>query len=219
MSFRAVIVFVALVSALGFAPSASRSNSRVLSMNSMTDLPGVTQPFGFFDPAGLSAKLDAAEVSRFRECELKHGRVAMLAFIGILAGEAIEGNTPLFGDKIVGPAVYQFQEADQLTGFGFATFIIGLISIIEGYGVEKLWKDGKVRTDVINGDLGWDPLGLRPTDAAALATLQTKEINNGRLAMIGVAGMLVQELVNGKGIFEYLGLEGPLPAAFDTGIL
>ena len=189
-------------------------------MNSaMTDLPGVTKPFGFFDPAGLSAKLDATEVSRFRECELKHGRVAMLAFIGILAGEAIEGNTPLFGDKIVGPAVYQFQEADQLTGFGFATFIIGLISIIEGYGVEKLWKDGKMRTDVINGDLGWDPLGLRPTDADALATLQTKEINNGRLAMIGVAGMLVQELVNGKGIFEYLGLEGPLPSAFDTGIL
>ena len=219
MAFRAILVLVALASALGFAPSASRSSSRVLSMNGMTDLPGVTSPLGFFDPVGFSAKLDAKEVSRFREAELKHGRVAMLAFIGILAGEAIEGNTPLYGDKITGPAIYQFQEADQLTGFGFAFFIIGLISIIEGYGVEKLWKDGKMRTDVINGDLGWDPLGLRPTDAAALATLQTKEINNGRLAMIGVAGMLVQELVNGKGIFEYLGFEGPLPAAFDTGVL
>jgi hypothetical protein len=37
--------------------------------------------------------------------------------------------------------------------------------------------------------------------------------------MIGVAGMIVQELVNGKGIFENLGLEGALPKAFDTGIL
>lgn len=143
----------------------------------------------------------------------------MLAVIGIIVGEAVEFNTPLYGDKIVGPAVYQFQEADQLTGFGFAFFIVGFISIIEGWGVERLWKDGKVRTDVVNGDLGWDPLGLKPDEPEAFATLQTKEINNGRLAMIGVAGMIVQELVNGKGIFENLGLEGALPKAFDTGVL
>ena len=135
----------------------------------------------------------------------------------IIAGEAIETNTPLYGDKIVGPAIYQFQEADQLTGFGFAFFIIGLISIIESWGIEKTWKNGKIRTDIINGNYNWDPLGLKPSDPAAFAAIQTKEINNGRLAMIGVAGMLVQELVNGKGIFEYLGLEGPLPASFDTG--
>ena len=48
--------------------------------------------------------------------------------------------------------------------------------------------------------------------------MQTKEINNGRLAMIGTAGMLVQELINGKGIFENLG-GSALPAAFDTGVL
>ena len=40
-----------------------------------------------------------------------------------------------------------------------------------------------------------------------------------RLAMIGVAGMIVQELVNGKGILENLNLEATLPKAFDTGIL
>lgn len=136
-----------------------------------------------------------------------------------LAGEAIENNTPLYGDKIVGPAIYQFQEADQLTGFGFAFFIIGLISVIESWGIEKTWSAGKMRTDVVNGDYNWDPLGLKPTDADAFLAVQTKEINNGRLAMIGVMGMLVQELVNGKGIFEFLGLEGALPAAFDTGVL
>jgi len=36
--------------------------------------------------------------------------------------------------------------------------------------------------------------------------------------MIGVAGMIVQELVNGKGILENLGVEGALPPAFDTGV-
>ena len=48
--------------------------------------------------------------------------------------------------------------------------------------------------------------------------MQAKEINNGRLAMIATAGMLVQELINGKGIFENLG-GSSLPAAFDTGVL
>ena len=142
----------------------------------------------------------------------------MLGVVGILAGEAVEFS-PLFSNKITGPAIFQFQEADQLTGFGFAFGIVGLISIVEGFSVEKLWDGGKMKSDIVNGDLNWDPLGLKPSDPAEFRLLQTKEINNGRLAMIGAAGMIVQELVNGKGIFENLGLEGALPKAFDTGIL
>ena len=48
-------------------------------------------------------------------------------------------------------------------------------------------------------------MGLCPTDKDEFDTLQTKEINNGRLAMISIAGMVAQELVNGKRIFETLG--------------
>ncbi|CAM9977295.1 unnamed protein product [Choristocarpus tenellus] len=33
--------------------------------------------------------------------------------------------------------------------------------------------------------------------------MQTKELNNGRLAMIGVAGMLVQELVDAQSILDH----------------
>lgn len=54
------------------------------------------------------------------------------------------------------------------------------------------------------GDIGFDPLGLKPKDPAAFATMQTKEINNGRLAMLAVAGIVGQELVNGKGVLENL---------------
>eukprot|EP01025_Chloroclados_australasicus_P035245 TRINITY_DN35949_c0_g1_i1.p1 TRINITY_DN35949_c0_g1~~TRINITY_DN35949_c0_g1_i1.p1 ORF type:complete len:124 (-),score=9.07 TRINITY_DN35949_c0_g1_i1:248-619(-) len=50
----------------------------------------------------------------------------------------------------------------------------------------------------------FDPLGLCPKDKAEFDNLQTKEINNGRLAMIGVAGFVAQELVNGKGIIDNL---------------
>jgi hypothetical protein len=33
--------------------------------------------------------------------------------------------------------------------------------------------------------------------------MQTKELQNGRLAMLAAAGFLAQELVDGKGIFEH----------------
>jgi light-harvesting complex I chlorophyll a/b binding protein 1 len=49
------------------------------------------------------------------------------------------------------------------------------------------------------GTLGFDPLGLKPTDPEELFVLETKELNNGRLAMIGVAGFVLQELAVDRG--------------------
>ena len=63
-----------------------------------------------------------------------------------------------------------------------------------------------LREEHVNGDLGFDPLGLKPIDEEAFDLMRTKELQNGRLAMIGIAGMVAQELVNNKGIFETLGL-------------
>jgi hypothetical protein len=54
------------------------------------------------------------------------------------------------------------------------------------------------------GDIGFDPLGLKPTDATEFANMQAKEISNGRLAMLAAAGMCVAELVNGKPILADL---------------
>ena len=50
------------------------------------------------------------------------------------------------------------------------------------------------------GDLGFDPLGLKPTNDKDLKSMATKELNNGRLAMVGIAGMVAQELVSGMKI-------------------
>jgi len=50
-------------------------------------------------------------------------------------------------------------------------------------------------------DYGFDPLNIKPEDPEELKILENKELNNGRLAMVGAAGMIAQELVTGKSIF------------------
>lgn len=65
-------------------------------------------------------------------------------------------------------------------------------------------KPGLLRDSYVPGDLGFDPLGLKPSDPEEFFALQTKELQNGRLAMLAAAGFLAQELVDGKGIIEHL---------------
>ncbi|CAM9488772.1 unnamed protein product, partial [Hapterophycus canaliculatus] len=61
--------------------------------------------------------------------------------------------------------------------------------------------EGGMRLDYVPGDLGFDPLGLAPDDEEDLSVMKTKELNNGRLAMIGIVGILAQELVDPNPIF------------------
>ena len=45
---------------------------------------------------------------------------------------------------------------------------------------------------------------LKTEDPLVFKNMQTRELQNGRLAMIGVAGMCAQELVNHRSIMETL---------------
>jgi len=48
----------------------------------------------FWDPIGLTAKMDAKKLERQRLSELKNGRVAMLGIIGCLIGGNLPGSIP-----------------------------------------------------------------------------------------------------------------------------
>merc|ERR1719171_2523700 len=80
----------------------------------MSDLKaGQTLPMGFWDPYGLSAKLpNEGKMLFYREAELKHGRVCMLASLGFIVGENFH---PLFGGNIDVPSVVAFQETPLQT--------------------------------------------------------------------------------------------------------
>jgi hypothetical protein len=54
-------------------------------------LPGISAPFeNMFDPLNLTKAAKPAEIKRWRESELTHGRVAMLAALGFVIGEQLE---------------------------------------------------------------------------------------------------------------------------------
>merc|ERR1712013_772899 len=74
---------------------------------------------------------------------------------------------------------------------------IGWVEPSGGGGTQTLFA---LRDTYYPGDVGFDPLGLKPKNAKDFANMQTRELQNGRLAMLGVAGMCSQELVNHKTI-------------------
>merc|ERR1719277_1022538 len=48
---------------------------------------GATPPFGFWDPVGIASTITEGRLLFYREAEIKHGRVCMLATLGVLVGE------------------------------------------------------------------------------------------------------------------------------------
>ena len=167
---------------------------------SVMDLPGISGPLGFFDPVGFCTDASEGKIKFYREVELKHGRVAMLASLGFLVGEQFH---PLFGGNIDVPSYIAFQETPLQT---FWPAVIVLLSIVEVFSVFSFnspfgGEPWSVRSDYESGDLGFDPIGLKPSDAVEYKEMATKEINNGRLAMIAIAGMVGQELATGNKLF------------------
>jgi hypothetical protein len=136
--FRSVTIACIVATVMGFGPHASVARSSMtrtrLSM-SAEFLPGAVAPLGYWDPLGLSKDKGEGDVKIFRESELKHGRVAMIAFLGILVAENFN---PLFDNKITGPAIYQYQQAEDLISFFsvqalFGTALVEIMNISKGY--------------------------------------------------------------------------------------
>jgi len=170
---------------------------------------GALPPVGFFDPLGFADKADENTLKRYREAELTHGRVAMLAVVGFLVGEAVEGSSFLFDAQISGPAITHLAQVPPL----FWVLLTTAIGAAEQKRAEIGWVEpenvpvdqpGLLRDSYFPGDIGFDPLGLKPTDPAEFELMATKELQNGRLAMLAAAGFMAQELTDGKGILEHL---------------
>ena len=158
------------------------------------EIVGSDLEFPEFDPWGFSKNADADKMFWYRSAELKHGRIAMLAALGQITQYYVQLGDPVFnqGDK-------PFKALEQVVAerpFAGAQIILAI------FAVEALGQFNQVKPGMAPGDLGFDPLGLKPSDPEAWEKTQLRELKNGRLAMLAIAGMLYTETLTGNGVLE-----------------
>jgi hypothetical protein len=162
-------------------------------------LPGSTPPFVDFDPWSLLEGkkwilANKKETLRWRESEIVHGRTCMLASLAFFVQEDYHPLLP----NATGTAMQQW----EATPWQIKLLILFGMSWYEGFrtserpfllpGSRDEWD-----MDYFPGDTNWDPLGLMPQDPKGRKEMRERELNNGRLAMLAVAGLYAQESVTG----------------------
>lgn len=150
-----------------------------------TWLPGLSAPSHLkgqlagdngFDPLGLGQ--DEGRLKWYAEAEKTNGRWAMMAVAGIL-GQELLGVTPSWYEA--GGKEYDIP-ATPLTAIEF--IVMGFLEIKRYQGFKQTGTSGFINS------FPFDPAGMNSPSMA------TKEVKNGRLAMVAFVGFCVQALVS-----------------------
>merc|ERR1712093_33750 len=136
-------------------------------------------------------------LQRFRECELIHGRWAMVATLGIIVAESATGVSWIDAGKV---------ELDGARYLNFdLPFSISQICWFEAIAVggAELYRNGELDPEKrIYPGGAFDPLGLATVgkaDESQIRRLREAEIKHGRLAMVAFFGFGVQALTVSEG--------------------
>ncbi|KAL9186490.1 hypothetical protein ACHAXT_005728 [Thalassiosira profunda] len=165
-----------------------------------------------FDPLGLASNPE--QLTYYREAEVKHGRIAMLAAAGWPLSELFDRPLANLVDEDFGldlsPMVDGMDRAPSPFNGGMGAisplwwgFCLGLTAAIDLQGIRNSRYTGADEgADYLPGDYGFDPLGFYPADEDGQRNMQLAEIKHGRLGMLAVAGFAAQECVGGMGVVD-----------------
>merc|ERR1712066_538200 len=149
------------------------------------------------DSQSLQPYSEVFGLQRFRECELIHGRWAMLATLGVIVAESATGVSWIDAGKV---------ELDGARYLNFELpFTLSQLCWIEFFAVggAELYRNGELESEkrLYPGGL-FDPLGLATVGKAGnnqINRLREAEIKHGRLAMVAFFGFVVQAIAVNDG--------------------
>jgi len=179
---------------------------------------------GYFDPLGLASsnfweQSDEATIGFLRHAEIKHGRAAMMGFVGYIVHEngirwpwalTLEQSDYSAYEGLSAPAVWDaIPEASKwqiILVIGFFEFWSESRYVLESEGQKHYMKGGKPGYFPTFDQLPhpvplnyFDPLKLsKNMNEETKAKRLNMEVNNGRLAMIGLFGFLSEAKVPGS---------------------
>lgn len=155
--------------------SATARSTWLPGLNAPAHLKGSLAGDSGFDPLGLGQ--DEGRLKWYAEAEKTNGRWAMIAVAGIL-GQELLGVTPSWYEA--GGKEYDIPAA-PLTAVEF--IVMGFLEIKRYQGFKTTGTSGFINS------FPFDPAGLNS------ASMATKEVKNGRLAMVAFVGFATQALV------------------------
>jgi len=167
--------------------------------------PNTIEIGSIWDPLGLAEYGSEETLAWFRHAEVKHGRVAMAAFVGwwaVGAGLRFPGELATGLDFSSIPSK-GLEAWDAVPGWGKVQMLLfaGLIEFHDELffsrrGTHYL-RGGTPGKNMVPGL--YDPLGFSTKKSEeTLAKGRDREIKNGRLAMIGVAGLYCAATIPGS---------------------
>eukprot|EP00568_Trieres_chinensis_P007951 CAMPEP_0183308140 /NCGR_PEP_ID=MMETSP0160_2-20130417/20032_1 /TAXON_ID=2839 ORGANISM="Odontella Sinensis, Strain Grunow 1884" /NCGR_SAMPLE_ID=MMETSP0160_2 /ASSEMBLY_ACC=CAM_ASM_000250 /LENGTH=250 /DNA_ID=CAMNT_0025471901 /DNA_START=34 /DNA_END=786 /DNA_ORIENTATION=+ len=226
MKFAAVVAALAAGSAAAFAPSQAGRASVAL-QETQADLkelgPKLNPVVGYFDPLDLTnaafwGKSDEFTIGWLRQAEIKHGRVAMAAFVGYCVQSNFHWPWAMTSAGLPFPST-DLSPPEQWDALPFAARlqIILFVGFLEIYSeltpaegavagqphYTKGGQPGKYPTfDAVPHFTPfnlYDPFGWNKnmSDADKERRLRA-EINNGRLAQLGIFGFLCAQTIPGS---------------------
>jgi len=149
-----------------------------------------------FDPLKLSESYPPL-VKWFRECEIRHGRTAMLAVLGFVATDYFRIPGEMYSFEAI-PKTIEAHDLLLKSGPMYQLLLfIGLFDILVTAPSVQAMGEGEREP----GDFAW--LWFAPESDEGLEKKKVAELLNGRLAMIAVGGIATQSIISGHG-FPYI---------------
>merc|ERR1711935_546933 len=169
---------------------------------------GVLPPLGFWDPLGLAE--DTESFPRRRAVEIKHGRIAMAAFVGMLVQELginfpgsidLAGDVPfasIMKDGMGFPALANVPTTGLLQIGLFGLFAESVAMPAGQYtgGPQNLPGGYDGNSYIIPTIPGGYPFQTQIEDVEERDRALNVEIQNGRAAMLGVLGAMMHSCLD-----------------------